>query len=122
MAVLTQVLRQELEDVLELPFISMARARGMSEAGVRLRHALPHALIPLVTLSGFIFASLLGGAVITETLFARQGIGRLMIEATTNKDIPLVLGITLLVALIYVLVNLVVDLLNSFLDPRVVES
>jgi peptide/nickel transport system permease protein len=122
MAVLTQVLRQELEDVLELPFISMARARGMSEAGVRLRHALPHALIPLVTLSGFIFASLLGGAVITETLFARQGLGRLMIEATTNKDIPLVLGITLLVALIYVLVNLVVDLLNSFLDPRVVES
>lgn len=122
MAVLTQVLRQELEDVLELPFISMARARGMSEAGVRLRHALPHALIPLVTLSGFIFASLLGGAVITETLFARQGLGRLMIEATTNKDIPLVLGITLLVALIYVLVNLAVDLLNSFLDPRVVES
>jgi peptide/nickel transport system permease protein len=122
MAVLTQVLRQVLEDVLEQPFISMARARGMSDVGVRLRHALPHALIPLVTLSGFIFASLLGGAVITETLFARQGLGRLMIEASTNKDIPLVLGITLLVALIYVVVNLVVDFLNSFLDPRVVES
>lgn len=120
-AVLTQVLRQELEEVLEQPFIVMARARGLSEAGVRLGHALRHALIPLVTLSGFVFASLLGGTVIAETLFARQGVGRLMIEATTNKDIPLVLGITLLAALIYVLVNLLVDLINTFIDPRVAD-
>lgn len=118
-AVLTQVLRQELEDILEQPFIVMARARGMSEALVRLGHALRHALIPLVTLSGFILASLLGGAVITETLFARQGVGRLMLEATTGKDIPVVLGITLLAAFIYVLVNLLVDLLNGLIDPRV---
>lgn len=117
-ASLTQVLRQELEDILEQPFIVMARARGLSETGVRLGHALRHALIPLVTLSGFIFATLLGGAVITETLFARQGVGRLMIEAATNKDVPLVLGITLLAAVIYVLVNLVVDLLNALIDPR----
>ncbi|MFC5694765.1 ABC transporter permease [Pseudomonas sp. GCM10022186] len=118
-AILTQVLRQELEDILEQPFIVMARARGLSEAGVRLGHALRHALIPLVTLSGFIFATLLGGAVITETLFARQGVGRLMIEATTNKDVPLVIGITLLAALIYVVINLLVDLLNGLVDPRV---
>lgn len=117
-ASLSQVLRQELEDILEQPFIVMARARGLSEAGVRLGHALRHALIPLVTLSGFIFATLLGGAVITETLFARQGVGRLMIEAATNKDVPLVLGITLLAAVIYVLVNLVVDVLNALIDPR----
>lgn len=117
-AVLAQVLRQALDDILEQPFIVTARARGLPEAWVRLRHALKHALIPLITLSGFIFASLLGGAVITETLFARPGIGRLMIEATTNKDIPLVLGITLLAAFIYVLVNLVVDLLNHLIDPR----
>jgi peptide/nickel transport system permease protein len=121
-AVLTQVLRQELEEVLEQPFIIMARARGLSEAGVRLGHALRHALIPLVTLSGFVFASLLGGAVIAETLFARQGVGRLMIDATTNKDVPLVLGITLLAALIYVVVNLVVDLINTFIDPRVADA
>lgn len=120
-AVLTQVLRQALEDILEQPFIVMARARGLSEAGVRLGHALRHALIPLVTLSGFILASLLGGAVITETLFARQGVGRLMFEAATGKDVPLVLGITLLAALTYVLVNLLVDLLNTLIDPRGVE-
>ena len=118
-AVLTQVLRQELEDILEQPFIMMARARGLSEAGVRLGHALRHALIPLVTLSGFILASLLGGAVITETLFARQGVGRLMLDAANGKDVPMVLGITLLAALIYVVVNLVVDLLLPLIDPRV---
>ncbi|MCE0497401.1 MAG: ABC transporter permease [Methylacidiphilales bacterium] len=118
-AVLTQVLRQELEDILELPFIVTARARGLSETRVRLGHALRHALIPLLTLSGFIFASLLGGAVIVETLFSRQGIGRLMVEATGNKDVPMVLGITELSALIYVVVNLIVDLLYAVVDPRV---
>lgn len=118
-AVLTQVLRQELEDILDQPFIAMARARGMSETGVRLRHALRHALVPLVTLAGFVFASLLGGAVIVELLFSRQGIGRLMLDAANAKDVPMVLGITLLAAAIYVAVNLVVDLINHWVDPRV---
>lgn len=117
-AVLTQVLRQELEDILEQPFIAMARARGMSETGVRLKHALRHALVPLVTLSGFVFASLLGGAVIIEMLFARQGIGRLMLDAAVTKDMPLLLGITLLAAAIYVVVNFLVDLINHWFDPR----
>lgn len=118
MAVLAQVLRHSLEDVLEQPFISQARARGMSDTAVRLRHALRHALVPLVTLSGYVFASLLGGAVVVELLFGRQGIGRLMLNATANKDVPLVLGVTLLAAAIYVLVNLLVDVLNQFIDPR----
>lgn len=118
-AMLTQVLRQELEDILDQPFITMARARGLSDAGVRLKHALRHALTPLITLSGFMFAFLLGGAVITENLFARQGLGRLMVEATTNSDVPIVLGVTLLAALIYVLINLVVDVLNAVVDPRI---
>ncbi|MNR90282.1 Glutathione transport system permease protein GsiC [compost metagenome] len=117
--VLTQVLRQELEDVLEQPFILTARARGMSDAGVRLRHALRHALVPLVTLSGFVFASLLGGAVVVEMLFARQGVGRLMLDAANTKDVPIVLGITLLAAFIYVIVNIVVDVLYGLIDPRV---
>lgn len=117
--VLTQVLRQELEDVLEQPFILTARARGMSDTGVRFRHALRHALIPLVTLSGFVFASLLGGAVVVEMLFARQGVGRLMLDAANSKDVPIVLGITLLAAFIYVVVNLVVDVLYGLIDPRV---
>ena len=117
-AVLSQVLRQSLEDILEQPFIAMARARGMSETGVRLKHALRHALVPLVTLSGFVFASLLGGAVVIELLFSRQGIGRLMLDAAVSKDVPLLLGITLLAAAIYVVVNFLVDLINHLVDPR----
>lgn len=117
-ALLAQVLRQSLEQVLEQPFITQARARGMSDTGVRLRHALRHALVPLVTLAGYVFASLLGGAVVLELLFGRQGIGRLMLDATANKDVPLVLGVTLLAAAIYVLVNLLVDLLTQAIDPR----
>ncbi|MDU8357467.1 ABC transporter permease [Pseudomonas syringae group sp. J309-1] len=117
-AVLTQLLRQSLEQTLEQPFIAMARARGLSETAVRLRHALRHALVPLVTLAGFIFASLLGGAVVIELLFARQGLGRLMLDATSNKDVPMVLGVTLLAAAVYVVVNLAVDLINRWIDPR----
>lgn len=121
-AVLTQVLRQELEAILDQPFIAMARARGMSETGVRLRHALRHAMVPLITLAGFVFASLLGGAVVVELLFSRQGIGRLMLDAANSKDVPMVLGITLLAAAIYVAVNLVVDLINHWVDPRVKQA
>ena len=117
-AVLSQVLRQELEDTLEQPFIAMARARGLSETGVRLKHALRHALVPLVTLSGFVFASLLGGAVVIELLFSRQGIGRMMLDSAVSKDVPLLLGITLLAAAIYVVVNFLVDLINHWVAPR----
>jgi peptide/nickel transport system permease protein len=120
-AMLSQVLRQELEEVLEQPFIVMARARGMSEAGVRLRHALRHALVPLVTLSGFMFGSLVSATVIVETVFARPGVGELIAYATTNKDVPLVLGITLLAAVVYVAINLLVDLLNAIIDPRIIH-
>lgn len=121
-AVLSQVLRAELDDVLEQSFIAMARARGLSEAGVRLGHALRHALIPLVTLSSFVLAGLLGGAVITESLFSRQGIGRLMLDATTNKDIPIVLGVTLISASVYVVVNFIVDLAHVAIDPRLADA
>jgi peptide/nickel transport system permease protein len=117
-SVLTQVLRHELEEVLDQPFIITARARGMSETGVRLVHALRHALVPLVTLAGNFFGMLLGGVVIAETLFAREGVGRLVADATTNKDVPLVLGVTLLSATVYVLVNLTVDLLNTAFNYR----
>jgi peptide/nickel transport system permease protein len=119
---MTQVLRHGLEEVLEQPFIVMARARGLSEAGVRLGHALRHALIPLVTMAGFIFGNLLGGAVIAEALFCRRGIGRLMSEATAGKDVPVVLGITILAALVYVVVHVVVDLLNLVIDPRTMAN
>lgn len=118
-AMLTQILRRELEEVLEQPFIITARSRGLSDAGVRLGHALRHALIPVVTLSGAFFGMLLGGAVIAETLFARQGVGRLVAEATTNKDVPLVLGVTVLSAATYVVINFIVDLFTAVIDPRI---
>lgn len=120
-SVLTQVLRNELEDVLEQPFVVTARARGMRDVTVRFRHALRHALVPLATLSGTIIGALLGGAVITESLFNRQGLGQLMLSATTNKDIPMVIGLVIFAALVYVVVNLVVDILYTVIDPRVVN-
>jgi peptide/nickel transport system permease protein len=119
-AVLTQVLRAELEDVLEQPFVVTARSRGMSDARVRFGHALRHGVIPLITLSGYMIGFLLGGAVITESLFNRQGLGQLMLTATTNKDIPLVIGLIMFAALVYVVVNLVVDILYTVIDPRVI--
>lgn len=121
-AVLTQVLRGELEDVLEQPFIVTARTRGMRDLGVRWRHALRHALIPIATLSGTILGGLLGGAVITESLFNRQGLGQLMLTASTNKDIPMVIGLVIFAAAVYVVVNLIVDLLYNLIDPRTVTS
>lgn len=119
---LTQVLRNELEDVLEQPFILTARTRGLTDAAVRVRHALRHALIPTITMSGFLVAALLGGSVVTETLFARQGVGSLLLSAVYAKDIPLVLGVVILSAGVYVVVNLIVDLAYTAIDPRVVTS
>lgn len=119
-ALLSQVLRSEMEDVLEQPFVLTARARGMRDAAVRFRHALRHALVPLVTMAGTVIGWMLGGAVVTESLFNRQGLGELMLTATTNKDIPLVVGVIIFAALAYVVVNLVVDILYTLIDPRVV--
>jgi peptide/nickel transport system permease protein len=118
-AVLAQLLRRELEDILEQPFIVTARSRGLSEAGVRFGHALRHALIPMLTLAGLFFATLLSNAVVIETEFNRQGLGRLMSDATTNRDVPLVLGVLLVATLVNVLVNMTVDVLYATVDPRV---
>jgi peptide/nickel transport system permease protein len=121
-ASLIQVLRAELDEVLEQPFILTARTRGMRDAGVRVRHALRHALIPVATMTGFVIAGLLGGAVLVETVFSRQGIGRLALTAVQNQDLPLVLGVVLFAALVYVLVNLVIDIVYSLIDPRLATA
>jgi peptide/nickel transport system permease protein len=121
-AVLAQVLRSQLEEVLEQPFIMTARARGMREMAVRVKHALRHASIQLVTMSGYVIGSLLGGAVIVESLFNRQGLGQLMLASTTDKDIPLVTGVVLFAALAYVIVNILVDVAYTLIDPRVVTA
>lgn len=121
-SVVAQVFRSSLDDVLGEPFILTARARGVKEAVVLLRHAGRHAARSLVTISGYIVGGLFGGAVITETLFSRQGIGRLLLQAVDNKDLPLVMGIVMLSAVVYVVVNVVVDLLYPLIDPRLLES
>lgn len=121
-AVLAQVVQSQLEEILEQPFILTARARGMREAAVRVRHALRHASIQLVTMTGFVVGGLLGGAVIVESLFNRQGLGQLMLTSTTDKDIPLVTGVILFAALAYVVVNILVDMAYTLIDPRVVTT
>ncbi|HIQ17445.1 MAG TPA: ABC transporter permease [Novosphingobium capsulatum] len=121
-ATLSQILRAELELVLEQPFILTARARGLSDAGVRLGHALRHTLSQLLTLSGLVFAALLGGAAVTESLFSRPGIGRLLIDATTATDVPVVVGVTIVTALAYVLSSLVVDLASALVDLRTASA
>ena len=117
-ATLIQVLRTELDEVLEQPFILTARTRGLSLAAVKLKHALRHALVPIATMSGFIIANLLGGAVLVETVFSRQGIGRVALEAVQSQDVPLVIGVVLFAAFVFVLVNFIVDILYTVIDPR----
>lgn len=119
-ATLAQVLRQELEDVLEQPFILTARARGLSDLGARFGHALRHALMPVITLSGFFLAALIAGAAITESLFSRPGVGRLLVDASNTTDVPVVIGITIVSALFYVIASIAVDLVGAIVDPRTV--
>jgi peptide/nickel transport system permease protein len=118
-AVLSQVLRRELEDVLEQPFIITARTRGLSDSAVRLGHALRHALIPTLTVSGILFGSLISNAVVVETVFNRQGLGRMMADSATNRDVPLVLGIALIATFAIVIMNIIIDLAYVIIDPRI---
>jgi peptide/nickel transport system permease protein len=96
-----------------------ARAKGLGGHVVILRHGLKNALIPVVTIVGLQFGALLGGAVVIETVFARRGIGRMAIDAVLAKDFPVIQGTVLFAALVYVSVNLAVDVLYSLLDPRI---
>ena len=117
-APLAQVLRRALEDTLEQPFIVTARARGLSQLAVKWRHALRHALLPYLTLLGFSFGALLGGAAITETLFGRPGLGRLLVNAVTRQDMPLVLGLVTVSTLAFVIVNMLIDFAYILIDHR----
>jgi len=121
-AVLAQVLREGMLRALEEPFVLTARTRGISESAVRVRHVLRHSLTPAVTLLGWITGSLIGGAVIVEIVFSRQGVGRLVLSAVQNKDLPVVTAVVLLAAVVFVLVNIAVDVLNGLIDPRTREA
>ncbi|PPK71416.1 ABC transporter permease [Actinokineospora auranticolor] len=120
-AVVTRVLREGLLRTLDEPFVLAARARGISEVALRARHVLRHAALPVTSLLGWITGSLIGGAVIIEIVFSRQGVGRLLLSAVQNKDMPLVIGVVLLAATVFVVVNALVDAAAWLLDPRTRE-
>lgn len=106
-------------EVLGQDFVRTARAKGLAEATVLRRHALRNALIPVVTLAGLQIPALLGGAVITEQIFEWPGMGRLTIEAINQRDYPVLMGITLITALLVTLGNLLADITYSLVDPRI---
>jgi peptide/nickel transport system permease protein len=119
---LGQVIRDELDKVLDQPFVTTARTRGMSETGVRLKHALRHAVLPAITLSGWALGALISGAVIAENIFGRPGIGQVLNTAVNTRDVPTVAGIVVVVAAIYIVANLLVDLAYILIDPRLREA
>ena len=113
------MVRSCLLEVLGEDYIVTARAKGLPEVVVLYKHALRNAMIPVITLIGLQFGALLGGAVITETIFAWPGVGRLVIQAIQGKDLPLVQAAVTMLAASFVMINLIVDLLYGVLDPRV---
>lgn len=118
-AVIARVTRSSMIEVFSEDFIRTARAKGLGERLVVVRHALKNALIPIITILGLEFGGLLAGAVITETVFSYPGIGQLLIKSINNRDFPIVQGVLLLFAIQFVLINLVVDLLYARVDPRI---
>lgn len=115
---LGQVTRDEFDKVLDQPFVTTARTRGMGDTAVRLRHGLRHAVLPGITLSGWALGALVSGAVIAENIYGRPGIGQVLVTAVNTRDVPTVSGIVLVVAGVYVVANLLVDLAYAAVDPR----
>ena len=118
-AVVARMVRASMLDVLNKEYITTARAKGLPESWVILKHAVRNALIPVVTFLGLQMAYLLGGATIVETMFARQGIGRLAVQSIFNRDYPMVQGVVLVTAAIYVLINTLTDITYGFLNPKI---
>lgn len=119
MALVTRLVRSGMLDILGEDYIRTARAKGLPRPAVVYRHALRNMLIPLVTVVGLQLGALLGGAVITETIFAWPGVGRLVVTAITARDYPLVQAATLLVSVYFVAINLLLDVLYVYIDPRI---
>ncbi|TVX99872.1 ABC transporter permease [Cohnella terricola] len=116
---LVRMIRNSMLEVVNEHFIVTLRSKGLSERSIMYRHALRNALIPAVTMIGMLVGEMLAGAVVIETVFARQGIGRIIADAIMAKDLPVVQGVIFFSAIIYVSVNLIVDISYSFIDPRV---
>lgn len=118
-ATLARLVRSSVLEVLWQPYVTTARSKGLGEPVVIRRHVLKNAFIAIITVMGLQFGTLLSGAVITETVFARPGVGKLLVDAILNKDFPLVQGAVLFIAGVYVILNLLVDLSYAWLDPRI---
>jgi peptide/nickel transport system permease protein len=118
-AVITRQARASFSDVLQVPFIRTARAKGLSETQVMTRHAFQNAMLPVVTILGVQLGTMFSGAVVTETIFAIPGIGRLLVNSILGRDYPVVQAVVLLITLIVVVANLLVDILYGLLDPRI---
>ena len=118
-AITARLVRSNLLEVLRQDYIRSARAKGLRDRVVVRRHAWRNAMIPVLTIIGLQFGNLLGGAVVIETVFAREGIGRLAVTAILSKDFPLVQGIVLVASIVYVAVNLLIDLTYATFDPRI---
>jgi peptide/nickel transport system permease protein len=118
-ALIARITRATMLEVLSQDYIRTARAKGLGERAVLFVHALKNAAVPIVTVIGIGVALLIGGAVVTESVFAIPGLGRLTIDAIVRRDYPVIQGIVLMFSFVYVLVNLMVDLIYTALDPRI---
>jgi peptide/nickel transport system permease protein len=118
-AVVARLVRSSMLEVLSQDFLRTARAKGFSDSAVVVRHAVKNALIPVVTLLGVQAGFLIANAVVVETVFSRQGIGRLLVQGLSNRDFPVVQGVVLVIAALYVVLNLLVDLAYAWIDPRI---
>lgn len=118
-AIIARVTRSSMIEVLRSDYVRTARAKGLNERRVNLRHALRNAMLPIVTVIGLQFGGLLGGSVLTETVFAWPGIGRLVVDSIRAQDGPLVQGTVLFIAVVFIIMNLLVDLSYAFLNPRI---
>lgn len=118
-ATLARLVRSSMLEVLSQDYLITARAKGLPARTVALRHGLRNALIPIITVMGLQFGALLSGAVITETIFARPGLGKLVVDSIQNKDFPMVQGTILVLATVYIVMNLLVDLSYALIDPRI---
>ena len=118
-ALVARMTRSTMVEVMQEDYIRTARAKGLTEAVVNVRHGLRNAAIPFVTVGGLVFAGLVGGAVVTETVFAIPGLGRLLVDGVVRRDYPIVQAMLMVIAVSYVFVNLAVDITYAFLDPRI---
>ncbi|MNV53540.1 Glutathione transport system permease protein GsiC [compost metagenome] len=118
-ALIARIVRSSVIEVMQEDFIRTARAKGLRESGVLLRHALGNAAVPIVTIIGVSIAMLIGGVVVTESVFNIPGLGRLVVDAVLARDYPVIQAMILLFSLVYVGINLVIDLSYTVLDPRI---